>query len=219
MTAPRSGRFLQQLMILFLGSMLVMVTGGCRLPLLAKSAPLSDVPLSELISYKDAVDIYEAGEYGKSALQFESIRKTTSSAVLSRMALFGLACSRMMSAETPETFQEALSLWEGWVQSAPPHRQDVENPALLTPLIRKKTIFSYGITQDRKLPTWLLEMADQEMQNLRRQLEEAGRGIDARDKKIKTLEKEILRLNEQISAFETIDQKVQKRKHAIPSAE
>jgi hypothetical protein len=50
-------------------------------------------------------------------------------------------------------------------------------------------------------------------------LDTAGQNLESRDKKIKTLEKEIERLNEQIKAFESIDQKIQKKKNAIPSAE
>jgi hypothetical protein len=221
MTAPLSRKLRQYLIIVLVGSMLAMVPAGCRFPFgESKSEQMPVIPLSELMSYSDAVNYYNAGEYEKAVREFESIRNITVSALMSRMALYGLACARLISAETPAAYLEAMSLWEGWVQSAPPYRQDTENPALLAPVIKDKTIFSYlNDARNRKMPVWLLEMANQEAHQLRKQLEEAGKGIDARDKKIKALEKEISRLNEQINAFETIDQKAQKRKHAIPSAD
>ena len=227
MTAPQIGKYLLHPIMALVGLMLVMAPAGCRFPMGERdTGPLSRVPTVELLNYTDAVGAYKAKEYDKAALQFEVIRHQTTSALIARMALFGLACSRLMSAESPEAYQEAVALWERWVKVAP-QRQDAENLAMVAPVFREKMIFSYvpsssdtkSQVQDRDMPDWILAMANQEVQQLQKQLEEAGRGIDTRDKKIKTLEKEIARLNEQINAFETIDQKIQKRKHAIPSAD
>jgi flagellar motility protein MotE (MotC chaperone) len=223
MMAPQFGRYLQYLVIALIGSMIVV--SGCRFPLGEKpQGPLSAVPTVELISYTDAVSAYNAKEYEKSAQRFESLRQQTTSALMARKALYGLACSRLMAAESPEAYREAIALWERWIKAAP-QRQDSENAALLAPVIREKMIFSYlpaapdKSDAERPMPAWFLALINQEVQRLQKQLDEAGKGIDTRDKKIKTLEKEISRLNEQINAFETIDQKIQKRKHAIPSAD
>jgi TolA-binding protein len=221
MTAPRFLKLLLHFAIALIILMLVTIPGGCRFPWGEKNdEPLREIALSEVMSYTDALDAYHAGDYAASAQQFESIRETTTDEMMSRMALYGLACAQLMTAETPGDYREAVSLWELWVHSAPPHRQDAENPALLAPVIKEKMIWSFmGDAQGHRIPIWLKEVADNEVRRLRRQLEEVGNGIDDRDKKIKLLEREISRLQEQIQAFETIDQKVQKRKHSIPSAD
>lgn len=204
---------------------LVMIASGCRFPF-KPSATRSDLSPLELKAYQDAVDVYNARDYKKSAHQFETIRETTANPKMSRMALYGLACSRLMSADSPDEYQQALSLWDTWLKCAP-RQSSSENPILFAPVIREKMIFSQiplgaeGAvdSQDQTAPAWLLARANQQLQRIKKQLEEAGKSIDVRDKKIKALEKEISRLNEQISAFEKIDQKIQTKKNAIPSAD
>jgi hypothetical protein len=217
----RSQRFFVGLVCLGL----ILITAGCRFPF-KPSATRSDVSPLELKKYRDAVDVYNSRDYEKSAHQFEAIREATANPEMSRMALYGLACSRLMSANSPQDYQQALGLWDTWVKCAP-HQSRPENPVLFAPVIREKMIFSQiplgaeGAvdTREQTEPAWLLARANQQLQRMKQQLEEACKNIDLRDKKIKALEKEISRLNEQISAFEKIDQKIQTKKNAIPSAE
>jgi hypothetical protein len=204
---------------------LMMILGSCHFPF-KPSATRSGVSPVEFKKYLDAVYVYDARNYEKSANQFEAIREQTANPEMSRMALYGLACSRLMSADSPQEYQQALSLWDTWVKCAP-RQGSSENPVLFAPVIKEKMIFSQipldaeGAidTHDQTAPAWLLVRADQQLQRMKKQLEEASKCIDSRDKKIKALEKEISRLNEQINAFEKIDQKIQTKKNAIPSAD
>jgi hypothetical protein len=182
---------------------------------------------SEAKKYEDAVNAYKLKAYEQSANRFAAIREQTANPAMARMALYGLACARLMLADTPKKYQDAIALWDTWVQCAP-SKTEFENPTLLAPLLSDKMIFSHipldgesvAVTEPAPaVPQWFVVRANQELQRLRNQLDTAGQNLESRDKKIKTLEKEIERLNEQIKAFESIDQKIQKKKNAIPSAE
>ena len=53
---------------------------------------------------------------------------------------------------------------------------------------------------------------------LKKKLAQSEKSSSQSEKKISELEKEIAKLKEQIHALETIDQKIQEKKSAIPSA-
>jgi septal ring factor EnvC (AmiA/AmiB activator) len=106
--------------------------------------------------------------------------------------------------------------------------EERESPLLLAPLIQNKMLFSHIplSTADRteakeepNIPRWFMVEANKELQRVKQQLADDQQRIAYRDKRIKELEKEIVRLKRKIKAFETIDQKIQKKKNAIPSAD
>lgn len=184
----------------------------------------SGVSPNEMKKYSEAVNAYQAGDYDAADKRFAAIREQTANPTTSRMALYGLACTRLMKARTPEDYRQALALWQTWVQCAP-KKHDKENPSLLDPVIERKMVFSLiplkgdKITDSEDPGRWFMLRANNELQKMKFQLENAQQSIENRDLKIKALEKEISRLNEQIKALETIDQKIQKKKNSIPSAD
>ena len=210
---------------------LMAVTGlvGCRFPGLSR--PVLEVGPSpvEQKKYEDAVAVYQTAKYESAAEKFGAIREQTTDPIMARMALFGLACSRLMMAEDPQSYHDALALWNAWVQCASAsNKQDRENPLLLAPLIQDKMLFSHislsagekaDIEDGQNIPRWFMVEANKELQRMKRQLADDQQRIAYRDKRIEILEKENMRLKKQIKAFETIDQKIQKKKNAIPSAD
>lgn len=199
---------------------------GCRLPW-ANSPAVLDAGMSpaESKKYHQAVDAYLAGDYQNAGTGFATIREQTANPAAARMALYGLACSRIMTAVTPKDYREALALWDTWVQCAQ-NRHDRENPILLKPIMRDKMIFSQvplnngsGVDTGQSNFRWFMFRANGELERVKRQLETARQGIEVRDERIVSLKKEIDRLKKQINAFEKIDQKIQKKKNAIPVAD
>ncbi len=183
----------------------------------------SEISPSEMKQYLEAVKSYQNAQYEGAAKQFAAIREQSGNPVATRMALYGLACSRLMAAKTPDEYRQALALWETWVQCAPT-KTDAENPTLFKPIIEQKMVFSLiplksGEAVDLEDPTrWFMLRANNELQKLKYQLVSAQQDSDEKEKRIRSLEKEIDRLNDQIKALETIDQKIQKKKNSIPSA-
>lgn len=181
----------------------------------------------ELEKYDDAVATYKAGKYDESAEKFSLIREQTVNPAMARMALYGLSCAKLMTANTPKAYNEALGLWRTWVQTAVPAKEH-EDPVLFKPIIDHKLIVSkvplsaesdQAIEEGDYITRWYIIRADKEIERLREQLAVANQKVENRDKKIKTFKNEIIRLNEQIKAFETIDQKIQNKKNAIPSSD
>lgn len=210
--------------VVFIGLSLI-IGGGCTATWPLKNQVLeSGLSPNEMRKYHEAVNAYQTREYETADELFTSIREQTVNPVASRMALYGLACTRLMMASTPEEYQKALALWTTWVQCAP-NKYDRENPVLFDPIIEKKMVFSLiplkadNGSDDEDPSQWFMLRANNELQKLKFQLENAQHSIENRDAKLKALEKEITRLNEQIKALETIDQKIQKKKNAIPSAD
>ncbi len=214
----------------------VLVVAGCNWRALTGPNTMEPgLAPAEFKKYGEAVNAYKAKAYDQSAQKFTTIMEQTVDPVMARMALYGLACSRLMQANTPQEYRQAIALWETWVQSAPKKKPEYEDPALLAPLLAEKMLFSHipldkdGLASNAVepfVPQWLLVRSNQELQRLKIQVSAAEQNIDTRDKKVKSLEKEIERLNEeierlneQIKAFESIDQKIQKKKNAIPSAD
>jgi hypothetical protein len=208
--------------------LVVAVCGGCRFgwpP--QKQDAISQPSPAALKLYRQAVTAYQAEEYATADKRFADLRKRNMDMGLDRMALYGLACTRLMRAETPKDYQAALALWENWVQLTQPDYQS-ESPMLLDALIRKKMLFSNipltpmgngEIDPEPKVAQWMLINAATELGRVKSKLAAIERTALKRKKRIGALEKKIAELQRQINALETIDQKIQKKKSAIPSAD
>jgi len=166
-------------------------------------------------------------QYRLAAERFEAIRQQTPDKRFALMALYGAACSRLMAANTPQEYDDALVLWDKWVKHVP-SQYGYEDPTLFDPLIKNKMIFSNipmtpektgDVDIDATVPRWLLIKSKEELDRLKAELEMAQQNLEKRQKKIHTQEKEIGELKGQIKALETIDQKIQKKKNAIPSTD
>jgi hypothetical protein len=201
---------------------------ACHLPWRKNAMIIKNEPLPAILKkYHLAIETYEKGAYDEACIQFEAVRMSTTDKVMARKALFGLACARLMAAQTPDAYKNALELWETWVAGAP-RVWDRENPLLLAPLIKEKLLVSNIpltgdlATKEEKsnfVPRWLLVTTHQELSKYKERLAEEARNAQQSQKKIVSLEKEIKLLKAQIKALETIDQKIQKKKNAIPSAD
>lgn len=208
--------------------LVVALCGGCRFgwPPQKQDAVSQPSPVA-LKLYRQAVAAYQAEEYATADKRFTDLRRRNMDRGLDRMALYGLACTRLMLAQTPKEYRQALALWENWVEMTQQDYQS-ESPMLLDPLIREKMLFSNipltplgngEIDPEPKVAQWMLINAASELGRVKRKLAVAEKTALKRKKRIGALEKKIAELQRQIKALETIDQKIQKKKSAIPSAD
>jgi hypothetical protein len=192
-----------------------------------KQDAVSQPSPAALKQYRQAIAAYQTGEYAIADKRFTDLRKNNIDEGLDRMALYGLACTRLTRAETPAEYRQALALWVNWVQLT---QQDYhsESPILLDPLVREKMLFSNipltpmgngEIDPESKVAQWMLINVANELGRVKKQLTSTEKTAQKRKKRIGELEKEIAELQRQIEALETIDQKIQKKKSAIPSAD
>lgn len=214
-----------------------MFVGGCRVnwPFgFSNAGP--QISMEEVRQYRQAVSDYQKTEYVEAAQSFERLWMQTHDKRFARMALYGLACSKLMAANTPEAYADAMQLWQEWVDRAPKN-VDYENPALADALIKEKMLFSnlplaktadQADTKDTAdeetapepmVSRWLLIQTKLELDRLRGELKAAHEILDKKQKVIQSRERKIGELKRKIKALETIDQKIQKKKDAIPSAD
>ncbi|MBC2717809.1 MAG: hypothetical protein HF978_21100 [Desulfobacteraceae bacterium] len=133
---------------------------------------------------------YEAftqADYEEASHIFNSLYQTGSNGVIRRRALYGLACTRLLTARNTIQFDEAVTLWNTWVNSAPDEFAP-EDPRLLCPFIQKSE------SPCKK---------EEEIQLL--------------NKKIDLMQKETKTLKHQIKTIEEIDQKIEEKKREILS--
>jgi TolA-binding protein len=219
---------LKKISIYFLIASWALMSTGCRWTWLEKIMTLEPKPPPAVTEkYNQAIEKYRSGDYDAAALAFEGIRKRSQNKTMARKALFGLACARLMMANTPETYHGALALWETWLAAAP-HNWEKENPILFEPLIKEKLLVSNipltrrgakRVSSKEMVPKWLLFTTNEELENTKQKLIREEGKLQQSQKRISDLEKEISKLKKQIKALETIDQKIQKKKNAIPSAD
>lgn len=202
--------------------------GGCRLSWPLRFSQASHYPTAEEQSkYRQAVAAYEKTAYLEAAESFEGLWSKTNDKRFAHMALYGLACSKLMAANTPDDYKVALEIWEQWVENAP-KKFDYENPMMADAFIKEKMLFSnIPLSADNPgkpkvgpmVSQWLLIETKVELDRLREELNSAQEALAKRQKIIKARENKIGELRRQIKALETIDQKIQKKKDAIPSAD
>jgi hypothetical protein len=206
----------------------VLVSTGCSDLWLLRPTRVTSHPSAEAKrQYNQAVAAYMDKQYVLAAARFDAIRQQTTNKRFALMALYGAACARLMAAESPREYHDALILWDNWIQHVP-DTCEYEDSALFDPLIKNKMLFSNipmtvdkagNIDLDATVPRWLFIRSQQELTRLKSDTDAAQQDLEKRQKKIQSLEKEIDELKSQIKALETIDQKIQKKKNAIPSTD
>ena len=139
-------------------------------------------------------DAFEQENYKNAAHIFAYLKDLDTKSRISRLAFYGLACSRLVMAENAQEFNNALEVWHDWADSFPPDL-DAEDPRMLEPLLMQL---------DASLQkTDCLEKKDNQ--------------IDALNNKIDAMQKKINTLTHQLNELEAIDQKIEKKKKEISS--
>jgi len=140
-------------------------------------------------------DAFEQKNYENAAHIFAYLKGLDTRSRISRLAFYGLACSRLIMADNAKEFNRALELWHEWADSFPPDL-DAEDPRMLEPLLTE------------------LKASLQEKD---RRLEEKENKIDALNEKMKAMQEKINTLTHQLNELEAIDQQIKKRKKEITS--
>jgi hypothetical protein len=203
--------------------------GGC-----VKSTQMFDdlkVRLRLEADFKTLEKGFEAinkAQYAAAEDLFQELGTSSGSQLIRRRALYGLAVTRLMTADSNAQFQEALLTWRQWRQSD--FRETAwEDPALLEPfLMCKFPPDSYeGVsaansgTCRHAVARSLYEEALKKAESDEKSLEVLKRKYEAlkaeKESIAKTRDSEIQTLKDKIKALEAIDQKIQQKKTEISS--
>jgi len=160
-------------------------------------------------AYVLAVDSYLAGQYEKATSIFQRLSGGTADPEVARKAYYGLACSRLVTAKTPEELHEALGLWNTWVQMTPEGLPG-EDPRLMTPLLPRLAP-SARASSPPQLSAAEIERELAKNKRLAGCQEETGRVKELLRKK--TAEAEALR--SQLNALERLHQELSIKKKGL----
>ncbi len=172
---------------------------------------------SELKAWEEGVQAFEDGDYEKARVVFEVLTESAETESMRSKAFFALASTRLILAQTPEEFNEAMSVWACWSRQLPDEMRE-EDPRMLTPFLQRLTAPGApetNLTKSRapvkKIIVYsnpggckeLLQAKEKELERIRSRLE--------------TREREIRRLKHQIDSLEAIHLKFQERKQGASS--
>ena len=200
---------------------------------------------SDLEIFRRATKAFSSKNYKEAATIFYLLQQQTKNIELKRKALYGQACARLIIADTPDAFKNAVFLWDSWRQIRD-NRKDCEDPGWLDILILRgapiepveqskakenaekipqKDISPAQISADQNLEHKLkkqLQIKNKEIRLLKKQIisfKVQTKILAEQSDQIKALEEEIQLLKHQIITIEAIDQNIQQKKKQISAPE
>lgn len=180
--------------------------------------PRMEAPVheSELRTWQEGLQAFEEGDYEKARALFEVLTENAEPEGLSRKAFFALATTRLVLAQTPEEFNQALATWECWSQQFPYALGD-EDPRLLTPFLQRLTPPGSPETQARENQPPVKKIIMGSPASCRDLLQAKDKEIERIKAKLDNKEREARRLKHQIESLEAIHLKFQERKQGVSS--
>ena len=140
---------------------------------------------------------FDQGQYRKAEEIFSKILATTADSQIRNTALYDLACTRMITAETASDFFSAVNLLDDWQKSYPSGIY-VENPNLIITALKKRA----RVTEHEKHRALLKDRENQEV-------------IAKQRDKIQEMKHLLQTLQHQMTELEAIDQQLQEKKKPL----
>jgi hypothetical protein len=208
---------------LYLSCLLLIVLAGLGLP--ACSTVRQPTPpqgnttyrASELKTLDEGMQAFNEGDFEKARVVFEALTETSQSEGLRRKAFFALASTRLIQAQTPDEFNEAMSIWLCWKGQLPDDLNE-EDPRMLTPFLQRLTPPGAQEAQSAQsqLPVKKIIVYNNPG-SCKDVLQGKEKEIERIKSKLEAREKEIRRLKHQIDSLEAIHLKYQERKQGASS--
>ena len=168
-------------------------------------------------AWEEGLAAFQRGDYRSAQKHFEAVSTRALNATLRRKGLYGLVCTRLVVAQTPEEYNAALNLWELWVQMAPSELVE-EDPRMVAQLLPRlypteltkispaAEVAPPGSSRGSNTPAVRI-IKDKECE---KQLRES-------DRELQRLKRQIRTLRLQIEALEAIHRKIQEKKKEVSS--
>ena len=127
----------QRKFLIFLPVIFLLIAAASQLTAAAQNCQTAaqsirrDVELEALQNGRKA---FESGDYQKALTTFEMLGGVADNADIRRKALFGLASTKLVLADSRDAYNSAVAAWEKWAAEAKPEN-DKEDPRMLTPFL------------------------------------------------------------------------------------
>jgi hypothetical protein len=139
-------------------------------------------------AYGEGLKAYWLGDYKRAAQVFEGLGNRTPDQNFNSKARYALACARLAAAGSQEEFNQALAQWLEWEKQSAA-TDCLADPRLLTPILKNYKIS--GASKEQRM----LRPSDSDCL-----------------KRLQDKEKEVINLQKQIKALETIHREIQEKK-------
>jgi len=187
--------------LVILAIFLVLASAACTPK---KTAPVQEAPAPLTMINPDSLDVdtvyteglhsFWSGDYKAASALFESLARRLDDHSFRTKALFGLACSKLAGAVTPEDMKAARAAWQDWERVSSGAESQVD-PRMLAPFIQNSRFDQQAKDIREAKPQSVKQGGDPE---LARRLQEK--------------EKEVMLLQKQIKALEAIHREIQEKK-------
>ncbi len=202
---------------LWLPAMVVLALIGCASP--PAPEPRAEIPPwqeEERRTWEEGIYAFKTGNYNEATVIFEVLSETARTESTGRKALYALACTRLILAQTADEYNEAMSLWDCWSRQNSIYI-DREDPRMLTPFLGRITP---PIMPETPYPQAAKPVKDMTINNIlmyKNLLQAKEKEIDQMKNRLDAREREIKRLRHQIESLEEIHLKFQERKQEVSS--
>jgi|WetSurMetagenome_2_1015567.scaffolds.fasta_scaffold01689_10 hypothetical protein len=172
---------------------------------------------SELKAWKEGMQAFDDGDYEKAWVVFEVLTESAETESMRSNAFFALASTRLVLAQTPEEFNEAMSVWACWSRQIPDEVRE-EDPRMLTPFLQRLTppgAPETNLTKSRAPVKKIIVYNNPG--GCKDLLQAKEKEVDRIKSRLETREREIRRLKHQIDSLEAIHLKFQERKQGASS--
>jgi len=171
----------------------------------------------ELKTWNEGMQAFKDGDYEKARMLFEALSDSAETEGMSRRACFALAAIRLVLAQTPQEFSEAMGAWACWSRQMPQGLGE-EDPRMLTPFLEclnppggQETHPTQNEPPAKKIIVYNSPAGCKDL------LQAKEKEIDRMKSKLDAREKEVRRLKHQIDSLEAIHLKFQERKQGASS--
>jgi hypothetical protein len=203
------------LILIFLGGIGLSACNTLQKPQSTGSSSLARE--SELKTWEEGMQAFNDGNYEKARVVFEALTESAETEGLRRRAFFALASTRLVLAQTPEEFSEAMSVWTCWSRQMPANPRE-EDPRMFTPFLLRLTppgTSETHLTQNHQPVKKVIVYNNPG--GCKDLLQVKEKELDRVKSKLESREKEIRRLKHQIDSLEAIHLKYQERKQGVSS--
>ena len=167
---------------------------------------------------------FMAGDYEKARALFASAQHAQN-AEMARQALYGLACTQLVAAQTPQEYRQGVKLWESWAEFCEMNTKG-EDPRLLAPLLPRMAprpqpaiapppVDVEAIKAEAEKEIDAQRQTNKTLQAQVAELEKEVQILSYFEEYSRNLEIEIQTLRHQIQTLQAIDQNIQQKKQEI----
>jgi hypothetical protein len=165
--------------------------------------------------WQEGMAVFQQGDYVKAQRCFEMVSEREVSEGLRRKALYSLACTRLLLAQTAEDYQAALQFWELWNQLTPAQLGE-EDPRMMALLLPR--LYSADLTKtspaSQSVSQPLSKTGNAQTVRVVRD-RECEKQLRESDQEVQRLRRQIRTLRLQIETLESIHRKIQEKKKEV----